>query len=136
MREDDYEDAEQRVAGPAIGLIVTAALSGALLLLALIFDVWLLASGAAGQMPQPRGMPKESQLTVRIVWGVLMLATDAVILAGAVGMKGLRGYGLSKLACGLALVPCLGPCFVLGLPFGIWGWAVLGDRRVRRAFAT
>lgn len=136
MHDDAFDRAQQRVAGPATGLVVTAAISGALLALALLFDVWLLASGAAGRMPQPRGMPKSSQVMVRIVWGVLMLTTDAVILYGAVRMKGLRDYWLSKLACVLAVIPCLGPCFFLGLPFGIWGLTALKDPRVRRAFES
>lgn len=41
-------------------------------------------------MPQPQGMPKNSQVMVRIVWGILMLTTDAAIRYGAVRMNGLR----------------------------------------------
>ena len=134
MNDDDFEYAERRVGGPAVGLMVTAGLSGVLLLLALMFDVWLLTSGAAERMPQPQGMPKGTQVLVRTIWCVLMLAAHAVILVGAIQMKGLRRRGLSRLACVLAVVPCLGPCFLLGIPFGIWGLSALSDRTVRRAF--
>jgi hypothetical protein len=136
MDDRTFEYARGRVSGPATALIVVSAISSALLLLALAVDIWLLVSGVAGEMAQPRGMPKETQVTIRAVWAFLMLATGAVILIGAVRMMGLRSRGLSMVACVLALVPCLGPCFVLGIPFGIWGLVALNDPRVRRAFES
>lgn len=129
-----FDYAERRVSGPATALLVTSALTVALTLLALVFDLWLLLSGAAGELEQPRGMSKETQVTIRAAWTFLMLLTSAVILAGALQMKRLRGRGLPTMACILALIPCLGPCFVVGIPFGIWGLVVLNDPQVRRAF--
>lgn len=132
--DGSFEHARGRVTGPAIGLIVTAAISVAFVLLALTFDAWLLVSGTAQKMAQPRGMPRETQLMIRGAWSCLMLATDAVILAGALRMMRLRGRGLAQAACILAVIPCIGPCFVIGFPFGIWGLVVLNDAQVRRAF--
>ena len=78
----------------------------------------------------------EMAVAVRILWSVLMLAANAVILAGAMRMKDLRNPGLARGACILALIPCLGPCFVLGIPFGIWGLVALADANVRAAFES
>jgi hypothetical protein len=122
------------VAGPATALIVVSAISGVLLVLAVAFDVWLLLSGAAGAWQRDPGMPKETQVAVRAVWGFLMLVTNVLILAGAVQMRGLRSRTFAAAACYLALVPCFGPCFVLGIPFGIWGLVAMNDPRVRRSF--
>ena len=56
-------------------------------------------------------------------------------LLDALRMKQRRGPRLSKAACIVAMIPCVGPCFVLGLPFGIWGWVVMNDHGVEQAFA-
>ena len=36
----------------------------------------------------------------------------------------------------LALLPCLSPCCVLGLPFGIWALVTLNKPEVKEAFAA
>jgi hypothetical protein len=136
MDNNAFEYARGRVSGPATALIVVSAISGGILLLSLALDAWLLLSGVAGRLPQPQGMTKDTQIAIRAGWGCLMLATNAVILVGALGMKRLRGSNLSHVACILALIPCLGPCFVLGIPLGIWGLAVLYDPGVRGAFES
>jgi len=65
-----------------------------------------------------------------------MVVANAVIMAGALQMKQLRNRGFAQCACVLALIPCLGPCFVLGIPFGIWGLVTLNDPQVRGAFRS
>lgn len=134
MNSRTFEYAQSRVSGPATAMIISSAISGVLLLLALVFDIWLLLSGAAAERTRPGGMSGESQVLIRAVWCLLMVVAHVVILAGAVGMKGLRSRGLSMTACILALIPCCGPCFVLGIPFGIWGLMALNDPKVQRAF--
>jgi hypothetical protein len=34
----------------------------------------------------------------------------------------------------MALIPCLGPCYILGIPAGIWALVVLARPEVREAF--
>lgn len=134
MKKYSFKAAESQVSGPAIALIVVAAFSGVLLILSMAFDIWLLGSGAAARLPQQRGMPAEIKISVRIGWTMLMLVAHVVIFAGAIRMKQLRSRGFAMVACILALVPCFGPCFVLGIPFGIWGLVALTDQTVKRAF--
>lgn len=127
---DDPSYARAKVSGPAIVLITLSALTVGLLVLALIVDVWLIASGLAAQAGQ-----EDSAIFVRIVWSLLMLGANGVILVGALRMKDLRSRALCQAACILALIPCLGPSFILGIPFGIWGLIVLNDPAVAQSFA-
>lgn len=125
--------ADQKVSTPAIALIVVTALWLCLGTLATLFDVVLLLSGEAKPLHQGRG-----NLVVggRMVLTVVILAYNLVILAGAVQMKRLRAYRFAKAACWMAVNPCMGPCYLLGIPFGVWGIGVLNDPRVRRGFDT
>jgi hypothetical protein len=139
MHEDDlydeaWEYAQGRVSGPAIGLIITSAISIVLLVLALAFDMWLLASGNVRQPGAGQRFSEESAIIFRDVWSVLILASNIVTLLGGASMKGLQSHGFSKAACILAVIPLIGPCFVLGMPFAIWGLVGLGDREVQAAF--
>lgn len=134
MDERDFEQPQRRIAGPATVLIAVSVIWGVVLLFALGFDVWLLASGFAAELPRPRTMSKETQILIRAVWGTVMLACDAVILMGALRMRELRSRSLSMTACVLTVIPCLGPCCLIGIPVGIWGIMVLNDPQVRTAF--
>ena len=49
-------------------------------------------------------------------------------------MGRLEGYGLAMTASIFAMIPCVGPCCLLGLPFGIWSVTVLNRRDVKAAF--
>jgi len=82
--------ARQAVLAPATALIVVSGICLAVILLGVAFDIWLIVSGAAERMRQPDalGITKVQQLTVRIIWGALILVTNAMILIGAAGMLG------------------------------------------------
>jgi hypothetical protein len=68
------------------------------------------------------------------VIGVLALAASAVILVGAWGMGRARGRPLAQTASVLAMIPCLSPCFLVGLPVGIWSLVVLSAPDVKSTF--
>ena len=36
----------------------------------------------------------------------------------------------------VAVIPCVAPCCLLSLPFGIWALVVLGDSSVKAAFRS
>jgi hypothetical protein len=134
--EDDFlalepSYARGRVSAPAMPLLVLCIISLVLLFLGLCFDVWLLASGRARQMSSG-----EMPVFVRAIWSVLLVLANGVTLAGALRMKNLRSPRLAQAACILAVLPCLGPCLVLGIPVGIWGLIVLNDPGVWDAFTS
>jgi hypothetical protein len=63
-------------------------------------------------------------------WVVMMGA----IIWGSVAMLRLRGYRNAMVAAVLAVIPVCSPCFVLGVPFGIWAIIVLMRVEVRAMF--
>lgn len=82
--------------------------------------------------------PNPSRLT--LVFGLIPVAVNVVITAGAVCMLRLRGYALALIGCAVALVNC-GLCVSLSLavwflsyPVGIWSFLALRRPDVREAF--
>ena len=51
-------------------------------------------------------------------------------------MRSLRSYGLCQLGAILAVIPCIGPCYLLGIPFGIWALIALNRPGVREVFSS
>lgn len=125
------------VTGPAISLIVVAIICLVLTSLGLVFDLYLIVSGTAANMPEPPGgISKEQQLTIRIVWGLVLLAGSVVTLVGGISMNNLKSLGMARMGAIVACVPCVGPCCLLGIPFGIWALIVLNNPDVNRSFES
>jgi hypothetical protein len=125
-----------RVAGPAIALIVTASLGLAWHVVSAIINAITLSNGPPVVF-QPGQGPEVPQwvFVVAILGGaVLALVLDVVILVGAIRMRKLQSYGLAMAASIIAMIPCVWPCCLLGLPFGIWALVVLSDSSVKAAF--
>lgn len=123
-------DPRTRVSAPAVGLIVTGALGAlsALLYLAIIGSVGLAAlmgEEVADALPG---------VSVLVVLFVVALAVSAFIVYAGLRMRQLQGWTLSLAGAIVAMVPCLSPCCILGLPIGIWAVLVLIDEEVKRAF--
>jgi hypothetical protein len=62
------------------------------------------------------------------------LVIGIVIVMGALKMKILQSYGLAMTSSILAMIPCISPCCLLGLPIGIWSVVVLSKPEVKSAF--
>lgn len=134
---DSSVDPQTVVRGPATALIVVSIICLVVIALSLLFNGFLLLRGTAGRLPQPSvGVSKEMQVVVRMLWCCMILAVNTVILIGAVRMQRLQSYTWAKVAAILAVIPCVGPCYLLGIPFGIWALVVLGKPEVRQAFGT
>ena len=81
------------------------------------------------------GDPESAGYLVGTVIGhILFLSVNGIVLAGAIQMMKLRSYGFAMTASILAVIPCCSPCFILGIPFGIWGIVVLSNAQVKHAF--
>ena len=74
------------------------------------------------------------EIMVRIIWGVVLFFTSSFVLFGAIRMIKMRDHGIAKAASIVAIIPFLGPCCLLGIPFGIWALVVLNKPHVRSAF--
>lgn len=124
------------VAGPAIGLIVTAALG----FLATIIGVAWNILGAGMGMNQPGVDPEMQKFvtmfsgTMGVVSGILGFLVSALILFGALKMKKCQSYGWAMTASILAVIPCISPCCLIGIPIGIWALVVLSKPEVKAQF--
>lgn len=127
------EAATRAVAGPAISLMVVSGICVAMLTLSIPVDIYLLTSGAAAQLErEPLGA--HVTILIRLIWGCCILGASGYVFWGAVQMKELTSYRHARAAAIVACIPCLGPCCILGIPFGAWGLGVLGRSEVRASF--
>ena len=65
-----------------------------------------------------------------LIWMTWMIG----ILAGSICMLRLKAYSVAWTAAILAVVPICSPCFILGIPFGIWALILLRQPAVRSSF--
>ena len=141
------ERALQRVKGPAIALIVTAAIGILLNLWGLVEKLFMHPNmDQFNAAMQQMNNPQMQQFMQKIMdfangpWGIVDtlfgLAMLALVLMGAIKMLSLRSYELAVTASILAMIPCITSCCcVLGLPFGIWALIVLTKSEVKSHFS-
>jgi hypothetical protein len=122
-----------RVAAPAVCLIVTAVLELCFRFLGILSNI-LRPGLFAHNFGDKHFMHIIFEGPIGIGFGVLGIILTIIILLGAIRMKNLEGYGLAITASILALIPCTSPCCCLGLPFGIWALVVLSDPVVKASF--
>ena len=118
--------------GPAIGLMVTAILGflaqGTSLILRLAWATML-----ATQADIPPMLTALTGTMGVIVSGIGIL-TSILIFIGALRMMKRANYGLAMAVSILAMIPCISPCCLLGLPIGIWSLVVLSKPEVKATF--
>ena len=133
---DWYQYALNRVAGPAIALIVTGALGGLMNFVGIILNVFNVVVGQGFRGGNVHGDPALAMFSGvgGIVGGIVGLIMALLVIAGAIKMKNLSSYGLAMTAAIVAVIPCVSPCCLLGLPFGIWALVVLNEENVKAAF--
>lgn len=138
--------AASKVQAPAIGLIITAVIG----LLVQSFNLIraLLVGGAdpvdlQGAQGMEELTAEQMEMITQIFQGVgfigIVLAiigaiVGLIILFGAVKMLKLESWGMAMTASVLAMIPCISPCCLLGLPIGIWSMVVLLSEDVKSAF--
>jgi hypothetical protein len=130
----DYQAfAATRVAGPSIALIVLGVITIVLQVLGILLNA--LQLGFAGALGNKGDMiPMFVGGTVGTIIAAISIVGAVVITIGGMRMRNLENYGLSMTAAILALIPCFGPCCLLGIPIGIWALITLSDNTVRIAF--
>jgi hypothetical protein len=122
------------VAAPAICLIIY----GALVLFLVIANAMQLALGNVIQPGTGNPEIDKAFAAMKGVGGVVALlfglACGFFILFGGLRMKAMKNHGLCIAASIFAMIPCLIPCCVLGIPLGIWSLVVLAKPDVKAAF--
>jgi hypothetical protein len=125
----------QRVSGPAVSLIVTSVLALGLHMLGLMGT--MLKVGVAAAAMNQHAMPGMFiSGPIAIINQGINIILYLIILIGAIKMKGLENYGFAMTVSIIALIPCISPCCILGLPFGIWSLVVLSDPIVKSSFKS
>jgi len=125
-------DAANQVSGPAIGLMVVAILG---FLWQAFILVWRLffSAVAAAQSNQPDWVTMFSG-TGAIIGSILGILSSVLVLFGGLKMKRLESYSLAMAASIIAMIPCVSPCCLIGLPIGIWSVVILAKPEVKAAF--
>jgi hypothetical protein len=125
-----------QVQGPAIALIIVAAINLVLSVFGLVSNLFGIGMGRFGPIDNPE-LEKLLQMTsgiVGMISNVIALGIAALIFAGGLKMKNLQNHGLAMTAAVFAMLPCVSPCCLIGLPIGIWSLVVLSRPEVKGAF--
>lgn len=135
------ETALQRVKGPAVALKVTA-----ILYIILVVGGWIIVTvfGPSlqhyfSEMAQANGLQMQKTFgspnsPFAIASNLIGLVLSVLILIGATKMRSLQSYEFSMTAAIVAMLPCVTPCCLIGLPFGIWALVVLRKPDVKSHF--
>ena len=125
-----------QVQGPAIALIIVAALNFIMATISLIINLAGTGMGRFGPIGNPE-IERLLEMTsgiAGIISSLVNIGIAVLIFVGAQKMKNLQNYGLAMTATILAMVPCFSPCCLIGLPLGIWALVVLLKPEVKSAF--
>jgi len=130
------ESAWQQLSGPAIGLIITGALGLISAVASLAFNILGAGLGASGMggNPEIERLIRTFSGTLGMFMKVSGILISIFLLYGGLKMKKLENYTASLLASIIAMIPCLSPCCLIGLPVGIWALIVLNRPEVKSHF--
>ena len=130
-------DPSAQVSGPSIGLLVTGIVGGIFSFLGLIMS--FLGTSLSSIMAE-RIEDFDDRYTqiyegaAGIASSLIGILVAAFIIYAALKMKELNQYGLCMVASILAMIPCISPCCIIGLPIGIWCLIVLTKPEIKAAF--
>lgn len=127
-------DPSNMVKGPAVGLIVTSSFWLLLLVLSLVLNLFKLVVGAKFDLQQANGPLGDAAIPVQLVGIMLLSGVNACTLYGGLSMLQKRNYGVAMTAAVLSIIPCLSPCYIVGIPFGIWAMVLMLRPDVRYGF--
>jgi hypothetical protein len=130
-------DPASQVSGPSIGLLVTGIIGGIFSVLGLFMS--FLGTSISSLMADRFNEfdDRYAQMfegAAGIASSFIGIVVAAFIIYAALKMKDLSQYGLCMAASILAMIPCISPCCIIGLPIGIWCLIVLSKPEVKTAF--
>ncbi len=126
--------AADEVSGPAIGLMVTAVLGGLVAVTGVAANLLGIGLSAVPGLEQEDRISTIIGGTIGLALGTVGIVIAVVTFVGARRMQQLRSRGLALTVSVLAMMPCVSPCCLIGLPIGIWSLIVLNKPEVRGAF--
>ena len=127
-------DASRQVSGPATGLLVTGIIGAFFAGLGLIASIVGMGIAPFIREEIPERYAEFWEGSIGAASSIVGIAVAAFIIFAALKMKELRQWELSLAASIVAMIPCISPCCILGLPIGIWALVVLLRPEVKEAF--
>ena len=127
-------EASDQVSGPSVGLLITGILGGILSLVGLILSLVEtgIESVTAHRYIEEYASIAEGAAGVAFCFVGLLVA--GFIIYASLKMKELTQWSLCIAASIIAMIPCISPCCIVGLPIGIWCLVVLTKPEVKTAF--
>ena len=125
---------EKKVKLPAIFLIVTAGLGILLNLFSMVSGILGIGSMGSYQSPELEKFAPWMTGSVTIVFSVIGIIFGIFIIFTSMKMMKMEKWGLCLAGAIVAMVPCVSPCCILGIPFGIWAIVALTNADVKAAF--
>jgi len=133
----DSQSAKQKISGPSIGLLITGII-GAVTSLATFIMFMVGVSVGSLWMDEIPELPEWYENVYEGAFGLgsafVGVLVALFIIYVALKMKELKQWGLCAAASILAMIPCISPCCIIGLPIGIWCLVVLMKPEVKNAF--
>ncbi len=127
-------DPSQEVSGPAIGLLITAIFGGFFAFLGLLGQLLGFSLGTMMAESAEEHVARWLSGGIGITSSALGLLVAGFLVYASLEMKKLSQYGLAVAASVVAMVPCLSPCCIIGLPVGIWSLVTLTKPHIKEAF--
>ncbi len=123
-----------QISGPSIGLIITGVIGALFSMFALIaLGIGMSLGSLFGG--QDFGWYEDFYGgAIGMGSSFLGLLVAVFIIYAALKMKDLQQWNLAVVASILAMLPCINPCCIIGLPIGIWALVVLMRPDVKAAF--
>ena len=76
----------------------------------------------------------QGQLVGQVMFLVMLFVAEIAVAMGAIAMLRLKGYRAAWTAAIFSMIPFCSPCFVLGIPFGVWAMVVLRNPATKDRF--
>lgn len=135
FREPSRGEILRTVSGPATALAVVGWIGlvfCAIMLIVFVFFLVMLAQG--GNLPNQQKADLIAQMVQSGIQVGVHSVVSILIIVGARKMSRLESHAWAMTSAILALLPCVNPCCLLGLPFGIWALTVISKPEVRQQF--
>ncbi len=127
-------DASEQVSGPSVGLLITGILGGALSLIGLMLNLVETGIESVKAHRYIEGYADFAAGAAGVACCFVGLLVAGFIIYASLKMKELTQWSLCIAASIIAMIPCISPCCLVGLPIGIWCLVVLTKPEVRASF--
>lgn len=100
-----------------------------------ILYIFLMLLNLALYIPQTLSSSENTTFPATMcIYVLIVIAFNFMLITGAISILRRGSYVWALVTCCLAMVPMLGPCYILGIPVGIWGVVQLRKPGVRDSF--